>query len=605
MKSLRGNLARLKPVLYWVLWLFSFVIVAHYGTLDITNVLFIGVAAVSYACVLMRPAASVNGKRSAGKAVALWIIAIYYTFSLFGRSIFMQQARFECNIQRIVNFVLLVPVLYPTAPGLIAVMEKLAPKRPVLNPEKQNRMTGLACGLLLLAVVLLLTAGYYPCTATEDSLTHWRQANGLIPLTDYHTVAFNLLLRGLFTLVDAKTPYIFVVFQAVLLSAVAGNLACFLSRRGVSRKVLIAGAFVFALCPSTYMLCLYLSKNPLTAILGLGMAVSLAEVMTEPEYYSKKAFWYIKTILIVSSLYLIRQNNKVILIPLALFCIWFLCRYRKAGRRILILAGGVACVLGLMEGVVYRSIDYIHVEKAHETVRPLLAPVGSALQQELPLPDDVLETAEKILLLNEWKDRYSPFESDILTWGTPRPDYSKVTLSDAFSSYFRMFALYPDVVIRDRLDGMNLIWDIRCGVATDLYRCPTGIIDGAEFKDETPQPEGIPGKAFAAVRSIADSLLRISSETGILDVFVWGNGIYIYLLMVIAVFLAGHRRASLLWIAAPAVFILVTYVLVIAWQKYFYVWFFPLTVAFLLVISVIETGKLSDHMNAETINEGV
>ena len=604
MKSLRGNLARLKPVLYWVLWLFSFVIVAHYGTLDLTNVLFIGAAAVSYACVLMKPAVPGNGKRSAGRAVVLWLIAVYYTFSLFGRSIFMQQARFENNIQRIVNFILLVPVLYPTAPGLIAVMEKLASGKYTSNPEKQSRLTGVICGLLTLGVVLLLTAGYYPCTTSVDSLTHWRQANGLIPLTDYHTVAFNLLLKGLFALVNAKTPYIFVVFQAALLSAVIGNLACFLSCRGVSRKPLVFGTLVFALCPSTYMLCLYLSKNPLTAILGLGTVVSLAEVMVEPAYYFKKPFWYVKTILIISSLYLVRQNNIVILIPLVLFCVWFLFRHRKAGRRILVLIGGAACVVGLMEGVVYPGVDYKHMEKPHETVRPLLAPAASALQQGLMLPDDVLETMEKILPLDEWKDRYFAFDSDGLTWGTPRPDYSKVTLSEAFAVYFRMLGTYPDVVIRDRLDGMNLIWDIR-RVAARQDRCPDGIIDGAEFIDAVLQPEGIPGKALAAVKSIASSLLRISSETGILDVFIWGNGIYVYLLMVIAVFLAGHRKAHLLWIAGPAIFILLTYVLVIAWQNYCYIWFFPLAVLFLLFVSIVETGKPSDHVNVGTVNEAV
>jgi hypothetical protein len=338
------------------------------------------------------------------------------------------------------------------------------------------------------------------------------------------------------------------------------------------------------------MLCLYLSKNPLSAILGLEMAVCFAELIVEPGYYSKKWFWYIKTVLAVSAVFLIRQNNMVIIIPLVLLCGWLMVRHRETGRRFLIFLAGAACAIGLMEGVVYRNIEYAHADKSHEIIRPLLAPVGSALQQDLPLPDGVAETAEKVLPLSEWRSRYSQFNSDVLTWKNPKPKYSAVTLSEGFSVYFRMLATYPDVVIKDRMDGMNVIWDIRDSMDT-VKRCPKGVLADAEFKDAVLSPEGLPGKVYMAVKSIAGSLFRISADEGILDVFVWKNGIYVYLLLVTAVFLAKHRKKYLLWAAAPAIFILLTYVLVLGWQMYFYIWFFPLAIVFLMILSVVEGGK--------------
>ena len=590
MKS-EGKKSDILHVLFWSVWLLSFVIAAHYGALDFICGLFIGLPAVSYICVFMKAdRTDGGGKRSKKTAAALWFIAACYAFGLFGRSIFMQQARFEHNIQRIISFIMLVPALYPTAPGLLAVMEKLTRKGYIQNPVKKNRNTGIICGLLILAIDLVLTSGYYPCTMTGDSLTHWRYATGTVPLTDYHPIAFTLLLRGLIALVNAKTPYIYVMFQVITLSAVIGNLTAFLSRRGLSKKALIFGTVLFAFCPSTYMLCLYLSKNPLSAILTLEMAVCFAELIVEPEYYSKKWFWYIKTVLAVSAVFLVRQNNMAIIIPLVLLCVWLMIRHRETGRRFLIILAGTACVIGLMEGVVYRNIEYAHADKSHEIIRPLLAPVGSALQQDLPLPDGVAETAEKVLPLSEWKSRYSRFNSDVLTWKNPKPKYSVVTLTEGFSAYFRMLVTYPDVVIKDRMDGMNVIWDIRDSMDT-VKRCPKGVLADAEFKDAELSPEGLPGKAYMAVKSIAGSLFRISADEGILDVFVWKNGIYVYLLLVTAVFLAEHRKKHLLWVAAPAIFILLTYVLVLAWQMYFYIWFFPLVVVFLMILSVVEGGK--------------
>ncbi len=589
MKNKVKEKAFILHALFWTAWLLSFVIAAHYDALDFTNAVFIGVSGFSYICVFMRSDRE-KGSGSKRTAAVLWLMAIYYSFGLFGRSIFMQQAQFEHNIQRILGFIILVPVLYPTAPGILAVMERLSRKGYTRNSVKRNRNTGIICGLLALAVGLVLTIGYYPCTMTWDSLVHWRSATGLIPLTDYHPVAFTLLLRGLFSLVNAKTPYIYAVFQVMMLSVVIGNLTAFLSRRGLSQKNLVIGTLVFSFCPSTYMLCLYLSKNPLTAILNLELAVSVAEIIIDPDYYSKRWFWYIKTVLTVSAVFLIRQNNAVIIIPLVLLFVWFMFRDRKTGRRFLIILGGAACVIGLIQGVVYRNTEYAHVDKSHETIRPLLAPVGSAVQQELPLPEDILETAEKVLPLSEWKVRYSRFNSDVLTWGDPRPNYSEVTLSEGFSIYFRMLARYPDVVIKDRLDGSNLIWDIR-GRADNVERCPEGVYAGAEFAGVSLSLEGIPGKVFTAVKQVAESLFRISAEEGVLDVFVWKNGIYVYLLLVTIVFLARHRKTVLLWTAAPSVFILLTYILVIAWQMYFYIWFFPLAVLFLMILSVVEGGR--------------
>ena len=591
MKS-KGKKSYILHVLFWSVWLLSFVIVAHYGTLDFTCVLFIGVSAVSYICVFMKTdRMEGEGKRSKRMAATLWFLAVYYAFGLFGRNIFMQQARFEYNIQRVISFCILVPALYPTALGILAVMEKLTRKEYIQNPVKKNRNIGIICGLLILAIDLVLTSGYYPCTMTTDSRTHWRYATGLLPLTDYHPIVFTLLLKGLIALVNAKTPYIYVVFQVITLSAVIGNLTALLSRRGLSQKILIFGTIFFAFCPSTYMLCLLLSKNPLSAILSLEMAVCFAEIIVEPEYYSKKWFWYIKTVLVVSAVFLVRQNNMIIIIPLVLLCVWLMIRHRETGRRFLIILAGAACVIGLMEGVVYRNIEYAHADKSHEVIRPLLAPVGSTLQQNLPLPDGVAETAEKVIALSEWKSRYSRFNSDALTWWKkPRPDYTTVTLSEGFSAYFKMLITYPDIVIKDRMDGMNLVWDIRDSMDT-VYRCPEGVLADAEFKDAVLSPEGFPGKVSMAVKSIAESLFRISSDEGILDVFVWKNGIYVYLLLVTAVFLVKHKKKYLLWVAAPGISILLTYVLVLAWQMYFYIWFFPLAVLLLIILSIVEGNK--------------
>ena len=76
-----------------------------------------------------------------------------------------------------------------------------------------------------------------------------------------------------------------------------------------------------------------------------------------------------------------------------------------------------------------------------------------------------------------------------------------------------------------------------------------------------------------------------------MDIFIWKNGIYVYLLLVTAVFLFRKKKTRLLWAAMPSVFMLLTYVLVIAWQMYFYIWFFPLSTVMLMIVSIIECSR--------------
>lgn len=62
---------------------------------------------------------------------------------------------------------------------------------------------------------------------------------------------------------------------------------------------------------------------------------------------------------------------------------------------------------------------------------------------------------------------------------------------------------------------------------------------------------------MSKIKSIATSLYEISADEDILDIFLWKNGIYVYILLVTALFLFQKKRARLLWAVLPSVFYLV------------------------------------------------
>ncbi len=582
-----GEKRRVSAFLYTVLLAVSVVIAARLSLLDSGSLFFLLSSGVS-AVYLIRN--HVKAEKS-GSKIILWIITIYFTFAFYGRGLFMQNARIELSLLKLFCFIVFTVVFYPLTPGIIALFEWLSKKKNNIGSSvKKNELNaGLICGLTFFSVDLILTLSNYPCTMTNDSRGHWYQALSPLPLNDYSPLVFNLLLKGLFSVTGFTTPYIYVLFQTAVLSLIVGDIANFLHRLGIRRRLLAAGSLVFAFLPSTYMLLLYLSKNPLSGILCLGVVSALLQLLVEAEYCLKKWTWYLKTTVLILALYLIRENNVVIFIPLIVFAVWFLLTHKKLGRLILIVVLGVISSILFLNNVVYKSIDYIHVEKSHETIRPLLAPVGSAMQQGLALPDDIYETAERVLPAEEWIERYDPFNSDVITWEEPKPDYSKVSLKEGMSVYFKMLCIYPDVVIKDRLDGMDCVWNINVEIE-DKNKCPTVVYDDVSFKD-AQLPDGVIRNTADMIKCLTAKMLEISKNNEILDTFIWRNGIFVYLLMITSVYLFRKKKAKLLWAVLPSVFILLTYVLVIGWQMYFYLWFFPLSVTLLMIVSIVENEQ--------------
>lgn len=574
--------------LYWPFWLCSFYIASHYEVMDILSFFFFMSAAVSKVYL-----ARDNGKQTVHKNYncrygLLWISTAFLTFSLFGRSIFMQTVRMTFYAQHFLAFFVLLITLFPISHGIIQLGEFLGGRcGDYPADEKQVMLIQVVSSMVVFLILLFFSWGHFPCTMTGDSYTHWKEAHQLV-FTDWSPVAFNILLKLIFNIFNAKTPYSYCVFQIMLFSLVVGDAFGFLRRKGVSQRMLLVLAFFCGFFPTNSILLMYLSKNPLTAILNLEVLISLVEAVSMPSYYLANRLWTLKTIISISFLYLVRDNNVVIILPIVAFSIWYVINGSINRYKVLLVVSATILIVGIVQGVIYKRIEYIHEDKSYETVRPLVAPIGMALQQNIDLPNDIFEVAEKVLPVEEWISRYDSYNTDPLTWGSPYPHYSSLTLSEAFYTYLKMLTHYPDIVIRDRLDGMDLIWNIR----GDNYRYPLGIPEDIEFRGN----HIIGQKVEEEIKHFSESLLFLSDSNAVLDMFVWKNGIYVFLLMVTLAMVLKNEKAWLIWAILPSVAILLTYVLVIAWQMYFYIWFFPLAVLFWFIICSIECGRDSKEL---------
>ena len=126
---------------------------------------------------------------------------------------------------------------------------------------------------------------------------------------------------------------------------------------------------------------------------------------------------------------------------------------------------------------------------------------------------------------------------------------------EVFSIYLEALANYPDIVIKDRLDGMNLLWDVtqpdesfntdysdHAFIEPDVGLVMPGVEEGEAYRN--------PSLIARAYRWAAAFHFPGESLTGQLhNMLLWRSGAWLILLCVIMLYWI-RRRLSDLWLCA-------------------------------------------------------
>jgi hypothetical protein len=241
----------------------------------------------------------------------------------------------------------------------------------------------------------------------------------------------------------------------------------------------------------------------------------------------------------------------------------------------------------LVTGPVYNAFDVQRGESGSLPVTSLILPFTTAVKYDLPLSEETVEYLEKILPLEEFEKRYSPYNGDIFGWSIPLPDTSEITTGEAMNHYLKFLFERPDVVIKDRLDGVNLVWDVFSHPGVNHDRYALGIWGPAHLSDYAEQFPNVffPDRQTGDdVYSVGDGCARFFDKyyvtafngTSIINSLLWRNGIYVILVLLCIVVALKEKKYRVIISILPAIAILMTLILVISWQIYQYVYFFPL-----------------------------
>ena len=543
-----------------------------------------------------------------GSRAAIGIIAVYASLASFAQRFFLDgNTRMHFSLPGL--FYVLSGILWfiPVIRLLLFALEWLS-SRPRTLPKPGSRRAWWTLFSVLavcqLAVLWILWPGGFPVDAIEQL----SQATGLHGINDWHPVMHTLLEKLILTVIPQAGAITAV--QMLLFTWLLTAILMIGYDSGIPLRRLTFFGAVIELLPNQALSWTNVLKDfPFTLALLWGLYLLALLAMKKPQ--SRKFGFYVCLTVDIFLICTLRHNGVVPGLAVAVLCIVLTLKNHAALKwRPAVSALTAVVLLAVYKGPVFTALGVAPNGMSPYTT--MMCAAGSCINKELPLSEESEQIMEKALPLEDWGEYYSRFVGhDPYYWGRPTGSapykISDITARDAFTVYLEALRKYPDVVIKDRLDGTDILWDVVQ---------PPDSFNARSFSFVSPFPENtlpldtsrldrlndgsyiktaVPAKAYY---SAANTPINSAA-----DMLLWRTGAYLIAFWVLLLFWSKNRMGRLWWAALPMLANAAGSMLVLYHQSFRYVYFVQVSVLALLYITAAVKPHWNDAPQSRPANE--
>ncbi len=546
-------------------------------------------------CCFCRKGGCMEKYRTTGGYAAVGIIAVYASLVSFAQRFFLDgNTRMHFSPPGL--FYALSGILWfiPVVWLLLFALEWLS-SLPRTLPKQGSRKKALCILLiaLLLCQVFVLWAEW-PGGFPLDAVYQYRQAMGELPLSDDHPVLDTLLMRAVLTIIPH--PAALTAVQLLLFSLVLCAFLMMGYDRGVPLPLLAFLGCFFELMPNQALSWTNVLKDfPFTLALLWGTYLLLQLALDTPR--SRKWPFYVCLALDIFLVSLLRHNGAAPAAAIALLCIVLTVRrYEQVKLRALTAAVLAAVSFGVFKGPVMAALNVAPVSLSPFTT--LFCAVGSCVNKDLPLSEEADAILEKALPLEDWRDYYARYYGhDFYYYQRPEGSVpytpTEVTVPEILRVYGEALRKYPDVVLKDRLDGCDILWDTAQPEDSFNARSFCLVYDRdwiAPFVNEDDYYDEEDGELRDYRQNFfSKAYLRLTGtpSNSVLDMLLWRTGAYLIAFWVLLLFWRKNGMQRFRCAAVPLIGNLIISVLYVYHQSFRYVYFVQVCVLALAFATVV------------------
>lgn len=450
-----------------------------------------------------------------------------------------------------------------------------------------------------------MTLGFYPAIIPVDGVSHWTQVVAYEGwgIQDNTSAALTILIRLCYKLWES--PYSFILLLIFLFSFIWARVMAYFFTRGMSSRAVYCAAAIIAILPNNYMTLLTIKSNSLYAILTIWATYLLIKLIDNPEKESMSIRFIIEISVTLSSLYLCRHNSFLAVYGICIVLVFMFIKYTKQHKKLMLhfLVPILAIIMNvkIVTGPIYTYFGVIrNSTKVMEVAYPVVSPLAVAYNNDVELTEDTLEYMNRIRPLKDWS-RHNRYHGDTFVWSEPLPQYDFTTEGniERFKYYFKMLFYRPDIVIKDRLDGIESLWNIfpskGQGAYNDRYFLGIHTYMPKELLPSNWNTMDINSKSAyhkeTAFTIIPYNLCQLTASNKTLDPLIWRTGFSIVLVLYAIYYACITGKKEKLVAAIPMSGTLITLILAISWQLYQYFWVIHITNVLLILYFISPTDN--------------
>ena len=547
--------------------------------------------------------------RAKGSRAAIGIIAVYASLASFAQRFFLDgNTRMHFSLPGL--FYVLSGILWfiPVVWLMLFALEWLSARpRTLPKPGSRRRAWWTLFAVLAvcqLGVLWILWPGGFPA----DAIDQLSQATGLYGINDWHPVMHTLLEKLILTVIPQAGAITAV--QMLLFTWLLTAILMIGYDSGIPlRRLTFLGAVIELLPNQALSASNVLKDFPFTLALLWGLYLLALLAMKKPQ--SRKFGFYVCLTADIFLICTLRHNGVVPGLAVAVLCIVLTLKNHAALKwRPAVSALTAVVLLAVYKGPVFTALGVVPNGMSPYTT--MMCAAGSCINKELPLSEESEQILEKALPLEDWGEYYSRFVGhDPYYWGRPAGSepykISDITARDAFTVYLEALRKYPDVVIKDRLDGTDILWDVVqppdsfnaksfnfvYTFSENTLPLDTSRLD--RLDDGSYIKTAVPAKAYY---SAANTPINSAA-----DMLLWRTGAYLIAFWVLLLFWSKNRMGRLWWAALPMLANAAGSMLVLYHQSFRYVYFVQVSVLALLYITAAVKPHWNDEPQSHPANE--
>ncbi|WEK37596.1 MAG: hypothetical protein P0Y53_08785 [Candidatus Pseudobacter hemicellulosilyticus] len=506
------------------------------------------------------------------------LIILYAGFAFTGSTLFLIDYPVKNMIGRIAYFLLFSWWVYFIGIGFLYLLQAIRLKLPPTAPgiaegtfslKTTIRLYGLFMSILLLCWSFYFIA-FFPANMSADSLVQWSQAIGASPYYDAHPVFHTFLNKTLLSM--WRTPAILAIAQMLFLSGICASFLVFLYKRGISLKALMVLALLTGIAPANGALSVTIWKDiPFTCSL-VWLTLILCEIISKTYIFNYRTT-LIFLVLSLIGVALFRHNGFfAALLVIITLSVW---AFRIRKREILLCS-----LLSLAGIIVYKRLIMpyaLHTQPVAEAYT-LIAPmhgIAAVIHHNGQLAPETIREMDMLLPIAEWKKHYYAYSADYYLYHLDPPVIQTLTKTNTgkmMSMYTNTFLNNPYLVTGDRLNGLELLWNVSRANNSFTHAYHPAI------------DENVFGlrQSDTGLRRILIKFLDFSMEKA--APLLWRSGFFnvLFLLLLFTIF-RQNRRSCLVFL--PMAGTTLTLLVAMAHQDFRYVYYIPLLFGFLLLFS--------------------